>query len=159
MSPLQKMKQHIWNALYPVFPYLERAALPFHSKQRQKHHLGWIAPNRSLSELKRHLHGKWGYGNHFVAWEDKDQVLSWRKLTSFNEQYHLRVYSDGEIRGHYELSPEASPIRHFFATGQNSHRRDFFNFLEGFIVSEKYPRHLKPETDDKTFSSETVFEE
>ena len=32
-----------------------------------------------------------------MAWTDKDQVLSWRKLVNFQEQYHLRVFKDGEI--------------------------------------------------------------
>lgn len=159
MNTIQRLKQQFWNMLYPIFPYLEHSALPLHEKKRQEYHLGWLSPQRSLADLKRYLAKEWGFGNHFVAWEDTDQVLSWRKIISFNEQYHLRVYNDGEIRGHFELTPEGAPVKHFLGTGEKSKREDFLKFLGDYVVFKKYPRHLKLDTTVSALSSEKVFEE
>ena len=72
--------------------------------------LGWLAPGKTPEELRQHLSGR--VRNHFVAWLDKDQALSWRKLDGFDYQYHLRVYTDGEIRGHYGIPRRAGPMDH-----------------------------------------------
>ena len=128
--------------LYPIFPRLERDVLVFHGKSRQRFHLGWLAPSQTLADLKNHLSSKFGFGNHFIAWDDADQVLSWRKLTSFNDQYHLRVFSDGEIRGHYERTPEGSPVSHFLEKGEEERKEDFEKFLAGYVVDKQYPRKL-----------------
>ena len=143
MSIRQRIQQKVWNALYPIFPLIERPFLPFHQKQRQKYHLGWLHPSKSLANLKNHLNTRWGFGNHFVAWEDSNQILSWRKLTSFDEQYHLRVYNDGEIRGHYEHTPESAPLKHFFEKDETARRADFERFLEGYLVHEKHARKVE----------------
>lgn len=65
--------------------FLLRAHIINHDKGRQPYHIGWLAPGRTLQELKEHLHEEWGFGNHFVAWIDEGQVLSWRKLLDFND--------------------------------------------------------------------------
>jgi hypothetical protein len=136
---------------------LEHAVLPFHERKRQPYHIGWLHPKKSLADLKRHLSSKWGFGNHFVAWEDTDQVLTWRKLASFDEQYHLRVFNDGEIRGHYEYTPESAPVKHFFSENLNPKHYDFLHFLEGYVVFQKYPRKLFADTTVPDASSEIVF--
>ncbi|MDO8495135.1 MAG: hypothetical protein Q7S32_01220 [bacterium] len=157
MNFFQKLIQKIWKVLYVVFPWIERHALIFHDEKRQRYHLGWLHPQKSLADLKIHLSEKWQFGNHFVAWEDTEQVLSWRKLISFNEQYHLRVYSDGEIRGHFELTPEASPIKHFLEKGEQEKREDFLNFLNGYIVFKRYNRHLEIDKTVPNLDSEITF--
>jgi hypothetical protein len=159
MDTIQKWKQRFWNILYPVFPVLEHLVVPLHDKKRQKYHLGWLSPDKSLADLKRHLSTKWQFGNHFVAWEDTDQILSWRKIVSFNEQYHLRVYNDGEIRGHFELTPEGAPLKHFWGKGEKDRKKDFLNFLGSCVVLKKYPRHLTPDATVSASSLETVFAE
>ncbi|HYD91475.1 MAG TPA: hypothetical protein VEA37_08315, partial [Flavobacterium sp.] len=117
---------------------LMKAGLIWHKKGRQNYHVGWLAKGKTLEELKQHLHDKWGFGNHFIAWVDEDQVLSWRKLMDFKDQYHLRVYKDGEIRGHYEFTPEAHPIEHFEEKGEREAKEDFLKFLGEFASEEKY---------------------
>ncbi len=147
MTFWDKIKQKIWRGIYNVFPKLEHFFVFLHKKERQKYHLGWVRAGVTLVELKRHLHSKWGFGNHFVAWEDPDQVLSWRKLESFKEQYHLRVYSDGEIRGHFEFTPEAHPFDHFGEKGETEHKKAFEKFLGDFMVQQKHISHLKMDPD------------
>lgn len=117
--------------------------LIWHNQGRQRFHIGYLAPGKTLAELKHHLNTKWGFGNHFVAWGDDGQVLSWRKLVDFNHQYHLRVFSDGEIRGHYEYTPEGHPVAHFDEKGEEFHRAEFVKFLGEFLTSKKHKVHLK----------------
>lgn len=135
----ERMRQSLWSfVIYPVFPWIERNLNFLHEKQRQPYHLGWIAPGASIDELKKHLSLVHGFGNHFVSWTDSDQVLSWRKLVSFREQYHIRIFRDGEIRGHFELTPEAAPIRHFRDIGQSAKTEEFKQFIGPFLTTTEH---------------------
>lgn len=156
MNTIQKFQQKFWKALYTIFPFLERSVLFLHTKERQRFHLGWLAPGKTLAGLKQHLAAQ-GFGNHFVAWEDSDQVLSWRKLVSFEKQYHLRVFTDGEIRGHFELTPEAAPVKHFLEDGEEDRQAEFATFLGEFLTKEKYISKLTPDTTVPTPDSEITF--
>ena len=161
MTFADKIKQKIWDFIYgfflPIRSFLLRIGIIWHKKGRQKYHVGWLAPGKTLEELKNHLHGKWGFGNHFIAWVDKGQVLSWRKLTDFQDQYHLRVFSDGEIRGHFEFTPEAHPIEHFEEKGEKECRKDFLKFLGDFVSERKYISHLEIDPDAYNSNSEVFF--
>jgi len=145
----QTIKRNIWRHLYRIFPWLQKHFLKWHlvwhEKGRQPYHIGWLAPGKTLKELEKHLHNEWGFGNHFVAWKDNGQVLSWRKLESFEKQYHLRVFKDGEIRGHYEETPEGEPIAHFVEIGEEPRLEDFYKFLGHYIVKKKHISHLRPD--------------
>lgn len=147
MSLTDKIKQKIWDFVYsfflPIRTALMKAGLIWHKKGRQQYHVGWLAPGKTLEDLKQHLHEKWGFGNHFIAWVDEDQVLSWRKLTDFEDQYHLRVYGDGEICGHYEFTPEAHPLQHLEEKGEREAKEDFLKFLGEFVVQDKYISNLE----------------
>lgn len=147
MTPMDKIKQRIWDFVYSFFlparRFLLKTGLIWHKKGRQKYHIGWLAPHKTLEGMKKHLHDKWGFGNHFIAWIDEDQVLSWRKLTDFEDQYHLRVYKDGEICGHFEYTPEAHPLEHMEEKGEVNKKEDFIKFLGEFCVQEKHISHLK----------------
>lgn len=162
MNFFDRLKQKIWRQIYKVFPSLQhfllRIHLIWHDKRKQKYHIAWLAPGKTLEELKRHLYPKWGFGNHFVAWTDKDQVLSWRKLVDFKHQYHLRVFKDGEIRGHYEYTPEAKPYNHFKEIGEENRKEDFLKFLGEFAVQKKYISHLEMDPDAYNPDSEITFE-
>jgi hypothetical protein len=138
MSPIKSLKQRAWRLLYPIFPHVEHLFVFVHKKRRQRYHIGWLAKGRTLEEMKHHLSTHYGFGNHFVAWEDPEQVLSWRKLVGFDYQYHLRVFSDGELRGHYERTPEAAPVDHFFEKGEKAKTFDFLKFLGSFVSKTKY---------------------
>ena len=143
----------------PLQSFLLKDGIIHHDAKRQKYHIGWLAPGKTLEGLKLHLHSKWGFGNHFVAWTDTGQVLSWRKLTDFQDQYHLRVFEDGEIRGHYEFTPEAHPIEHFIEKGEIDKREDFLKFLNDFVVTDKYVSHLKMDPEAYNPDSEIVIDE
>ncbi len=143
----QTIKKNIWRHIYRFFPWMQKHLLKWHlvwhEKGRQPYHIGWLAPGKTLEELEKHLNTEWGFGNHFVAWKDNGQVLSWRKLESFDNQYHLRIFKDGEIRGHYEYTPESKPLEHFIEIQEESRIDDFKKFLGSYIVQRKYISHLK----------------
>lgn len=143
----QIIKKDIWRKLYFMFPWMQKHLLKWHviwhEKGRQPYHIGWLAPGKTLDELEKHLNKEWGFGNHFIAWSDNGQVLSWRKLESFDNQYHLRVFKDGEIRGHYEYTPESKPIEHFEEVKEEERLDDFKKFLGSYIVHKKYISHLR----------------
>ncbi|MEI8174975.1 MAG: hypothetical protein WCG28_03435 [bacterium] len=162
MTFTDKIKQKIWHFIYKFFPTFQKWLLKwhliFHEEGRQRYHIGWLSPGKTLEGLKKHLHEKWGFGNHFIAWGDQSQVLSWRKLLNFNKQYHLRVFSDGEIRGHFEFTPEAHPIEHFEEKGEEERKEDFLNFLGDFITQKRYISHLGTDPDAYNPDSEISFE-
>jgi hypothetical protein len=146
MSFMQRLKQKIWRLIYKHFlkmqQFLLRNKIIHHDDERQRYHIGWLAPGKTLEDLKLHLHKEWGFGNHFVAWIDKGQVLSWRKLVDFNDQYHLRVFEDGEIRGHFEYTPEGHPLDHLTERGEREAKEEFLKFLGDFVTRRKYVSHL-----------------
>ena len=133
--------------------------LIWHKKERQRYHLGWLASGKTLEGLKKHLHEKWGFGNHFIAWNDDSQVLSWRKISDFNHQYHLRVFSDGEIRGHFEFTPEGHPLEHFEEKGEADKTTDFLKFLGEFATQKKHILHLKIDPNACDPDSEICFDQ
>jgi len=162
MTPEDKIKQKIWRVIYKFFHVAQvdllRTGFIKHTDKKQKYHIGWLAPGKTLEELKRHLHEKWGFGNHFVAWTDEGQVLSWRKLVDFNDQYHLRVFENGEMRGHFEYTPEGHPIDHFIEKGEVDKTEDFLKFLGDYVVQEKYISHLKMDPDAYNPDSELTID-
>lgn len=146
MSFIDKIKHKTWKEIYKFFIPTQRAFLKLgiiKHEGRQKYHIGWLAGGKTLEDLKEYLHREWGFGNHFVAWVDEGQVLSWRKLDGFKYQYHLRVFKDGEIRGHYEVTPEAHPLDHFLEKGESHRNKEFIEFLGGFVTKEKTNMHLE----------------
>lgn len=161
MNSFDRFKQKLWRGIYPHFTNFQKFFLKmgFHQKGRQKYHVGWMAPGKTLEEMKRYLHEKWGFGNHFVAWTDDDQVLSWRKLADFQDQYHLRVYKDGEICGHFEYTPEAHPVDHFIEKGEIEKKEDFLKFLGEYCVQEKYISNLVMDPDAYNPDSELTIDQ
>lgn len=158
----EKIKESIWRKIYHFFlkmqNFLLRTHVIRHDVGRQPYHIGWLAPGKTLEDLKLHLHKEWGFGNHFVAWTDNEQVLSWRKLINFNEQYHIRVFSDGEIRGHYEYTPEGHPIDHLTERGEKDAKKEFLDFLGEYVVTEKYISNLAMDPNAYNPDSELTIE-
>lgn len=40
-----------------------------------------------------------------------------RKLAGVEYQYHVRLFKDSEVRGHYEFAAETNPIKHLREIG------------------------------------------
>ena len=125
-------------------------------KGRQRYHVGWLAPGKKLEDLRFHLHSQWGFGNHFVSFTDDEQVLNWRKITADGMQYHLRVFRDGEMRGHFETMPEGHFFKHFKSIGIREAKAEFVKFLGDFMVEKKHISKLEPVDDSHDPESETI---
>ena len=56
-----------------------------------------------------------GFRHEPIALNEYGQIASMRRLDEAqpDRQYHVRVFEDGEVRGHYELTPEDHPVGHW----------------------------------------------
>ena len=81
--------------------------------RRQRFLLGHLKAGVSPREAALHLK-QFGFRRHRVAFTDGGQELSLRRLCEkhHDRQYHARIYDDGEVRCHYEYTPDDHPIRH-----------------------------------------------
>jgi hypothetical protein len=131
-----RLKYRFWKAFYPYHnkarDFLLFVGLLKH-EGRQNYSFGVLSQGGSMVDFLKYLETK-QFGNHFIAWEDDDEVVSLRRLDGFEHQYHVRVFKDGEVRGHYEFTPECYPIKHFLAIGQEERRADFLNFFGDWVV-------------------------
>lgn len=128
----------VWSVLYRVWPPCIRTAeyLGFHNV-RQRFLLGRLNVNFKKDELERFLVEQ-GFERVVIAWRDPGEVLSLRKVDNKIFQYHVRLFLEGEIRAHYEYTPESSPWGHFWEAHFEP-RKEFFTKLLGeyLIKTEK----------------------
>jgi hypothetical protein len=135
---LDKIKLHAWRwFLTPAFPYVRDSLLALgivHHDKRQPWRIGWLAPDNTLEDLLKYLENI-GFRNHFVAWVDSEEAFSLRRPDGFTYQYHLRIFRDGEVRGHYEKTPESNPVQHFRERIFEPRTEKFQEWLRGWISS------------------------
>lgn len=127
-----RLKYFAWKLYTPMHPFLRDTATGLriirHTVSRQDFLLGRIAPGQTMREFISHC-VKQGYANHFVAWRDDGQLVSLRYLDGFSYQYHLRIFKDGEVRGHFEYTPEYRPVSHILEVGLEDRRHVFYEHL------------------------------
>jgi hypothetical protein len=131
-----RLKYFSWKIITPCHNGVRDALLRLgiiHHEGRQDFLLGKLAEDRTLADFLRYIHAV-GFGNHFIAWEDDGQVVSLRKLVNFEWQYHLRIFDDGEIRGHYEYTPESHPLWHLNHVGREERRAEFSRILSDWTA-------------------------
>ena len=131
-----RSKYVFWKVIYPVHGTGRDILLSLgilHHEGRQNYLVGHLAPGRTMEEFVKYLEGK-QVCNHFVALRDDDEVVSLRKPVDFEHQYHLRIFKDGEVRGHYEYTPESHPKWHMKKVGQEPRREEFLKLLGDWIV-------------------------
>ena len=138
-----RAKYVFWRTYTPFHPLLRGTARVFgvgtHSfgvdthQGRQNFALGHIAPGISLQDFVHYLVSQ-GFANHFVAWKDDGEVVSLRRVENFTHQYHIRIFADGEVRGHYEFTPECYPFLHLRAMGQEHRAKEFVKLFGDRVV-------------------------
>lgn len=131
-----RLKLKIWKKLTPVFLRTRDALLSWriiwHKKGRQNFLIGQLAEGCTVNDFKEHL-VKSGFEKNLLAWVDEGEVLSYRKLENFHWSYHVRLFYDGEVRGHYEKTTESHPIDHFLEVGMDARTEEFKKMLGVFI--------------------------
>jgi len=135
-SLLHRMKYYFWYYYTPYHPYVRDGALSLNivrTRGRQPYLLGKIAPGVSIEEFVTLLIKK-GFAYHRVAWEDEGEVVSLRYVENFVHQYHLRVFEDGEVRGHHEYTPECYPLLHLFDVGFEDRREPFMKMFGDKLI-------------------------
>lgn len=140
-SLLHRMKYYFWYYYTPYHPYVRDGALKLsivRTRGRQPYLLGKIASHLSVEDFVSEL-VKRGFAYHRVAWEDEGEVVSLRYVENFVYQYHVRVFLDGEVRGHYEYTPECYPLLHLFEVGHEPRKEDFLRM---------FGEHITPHTSD-----------
>jgi hypothetical protein len=125
--------------LRPLFPFLERLFRPLRTDARQEFLLGTLPGEVTAVELQHRL-TQYGFEPMLFAWVDDGQILSLRKRDG-DFQYHLRIFNDGEVRGHYEYAPEVAPIKHLRRIAREAKTKDFFGFLGEQIVINHATMH------------------
>lgn len=131
-----RSKYLFWKIITPFHNYWRDVLLSvgiLKHEVRQHYALGVLAPGKKLEDLLKYLESK-GWGNHFIAWKDEGEVIGIRKLEGFERQYHIRVFQNGEVRGHYEYTPECHPRWHLKEVGMESRHEEFLKELEGWII-------------------------
>lgn len=101
-----------WRFIYRTYPPLLRILerLRFHHG-RQPYLLGRLAVAHTPEELNDHLASQ-GFEPAVLAWKDGGEILSVRRIDGQRFQYHLRLFSDRALHGHYEYSSEGNPWGH-----------------------------------------------
>ena len=132
-----RLKYFFWRFYTPYHPFFRDAlvalSLVAHTG-RQNFLLGKVAPRQSIEEFVSFL-VEHGYGNHFIALVDEGELISLRYVKDFVYQYHLRIFEDGEVRGHYEYTPECYPISHVRGVNMEDRRDEFLSLLGNRIIS------------------------
>lgn len=128
---LENLKKFFWKILEPLFPTIRDTWVFFgfvkHDK-RQPYHLGWLKKNQNHQALKKFLKDN-DFNYIYISWVDPDEVINMRKVVNTTKQYHVRLFSDGEIRGHYEFTPESHPIKHLLEKGMT----EGFDYLKPLL--------------------------
>ena len=131
-----RIKYYFWYYYTPYHPTVRDSVIALSivkNRGRQPFLLGTVAPHLSIEEFVAFLVEN-GYAYHRVAWEDDGEVVSLRRVKDFEFQYHLRIFEDREVRGHYEYTPECYPLWHLWDVGREDRREEFLALLGERII-------------------------
>lgn len=125
----------LWQMAYSLYPKIQNGLnkMGLH-KTRQNFLIGRLpdASARALADFKAYLMQN-GFEDVVIAWNDPGQVFSLRKFDGVDHQLHIRVFADGEVRTHRELSTEAHPLGHAIEAGLAPGADYFLPLIDRFI--------------------------
>ena len=133
---VDRIKYFFWVFYTPLHPYLRDLSTSLRvlrHEGRQDFLLGVLDPARSVEAFVAFLVDQ-GFGNHFIAWKDDDEMVSLRRIAGFKYQYHLRIFNDREVRCHYEFTPEYSPIKHMRQEGFEDRVSEFKSIVQDWVI-------------------------
>lgn len=140
---IDAVKGFAWFFIKPIHPYIRDGLLALgliRHNGRQPYHLGYLAPGKTAEDLRDYLIKEKKFETHFPCWIDDGETVDLRLRQNFDWQYHLRIFSDGEIRGHHEYTPESRPIAHLQDKDSTACEKEFMAMLGDWIVQEQPPR-------------------
>lgn len=118
----------------PVFPFFQWLVVSLgiiKAPPRQEFLLGEVREDLSFKDVYSLLKNEGFYTNR-IAFIDPGQVLSMRRLDEEKPdwQYHIRIFEDGEICGHYERTPEDHPFKHLNNVGFENRAEMFSQWIK-----------------------------
>jgi|CXWL01.1.fsa_nt_gi hypothetical protein len=122
----------------PVFPLGQwlvfKLGIMSDTTEHQDFHLGNLKEGITIEMARQHML-KQGFFMNRVAYNDPGQVLSMRRLDDElpDRQYHLRIFDDGEVCGHYEYTPEDKPWRHLNDEILEKREEKFAEWIRGIV--------------------------
>jgi hypothetical protein len=122
----------------PVFPFGQwlvfQLGLAHNPTVREDFHLGYLKAGVTAETAREHLKTQ-GFFMNRVAYFDPGQLLSMRRLDNAlpDRQYHLRIFDDGEVCGHYEYTPEDKPWKHLREEILESRNEQFAPWIETIV--------------------------
>lgn len=128
---IEHTKRWIWWFIIPLFLFIRWVLLKsriLKHEFRQPFLIGKLADGQTPQGLYDYLTAQ-GFTKNYLAWVDKGEAVGVRRLCNIHHQYHIRLFHDGEIRGHYEWTPEARPFDHLFERGFEERREEFLKIL------------------------------
>ena len=142
---VHRIKYYFWRVYSPYHPTVRDSVISLSlikNHGRQPYLLGKVAPHLSIEEFVEFLVEK-GFAYHRVAWEDDGELVSLRHVENFIYQYHIRIFEDREVRGHYEYTPECYPILHLWDVGRQDRRKEFQE-----LVGDRLTPHTSDDRSD-----------
>ncbi len=142
---LEKIKQLAWKIFEPIFPSVRDlwVHLDFiKHNSRQPYLIGRLKSNLNEKDLRQKL-ATAGFTNDYLAWIDPDEILNMRKIVNTIYQYHVRLFWDGEIRGHYEYTAESHPFKHLYDKGMTDGRDYLGPLLQDLLEPEEAKSNSK----------------
>jgi hypothetical protein len=138
-SIITTVKSFLWFFEKPLHPYLRDGLLALHlihHHGRQQYHIGFLAPGKTAEALRDYLISHKGFEDHFPCWIDDGETVDLRFRQNFDWQFHLRIFEDGEVRGHHEYTPESRPIAHLRDRESTACTKEFMHFLGDWVVAD-----------------------
>ncbi len=133
---IRHLKYFILHTYAPVHPRIRDGLIAcklIRHSGRQQFLLGHLAPHISHRLFIEGLK-EMGYRTQLLAWKDDSEIASLCLPNGSSHQYHLRVFVDGEVRGHYEYAPEAYLFAHLASIHFSNTREFFLHQLKNYIV-------------------------
>ncbi len=149
MQNVKTIKQLLCLPIKPIFPYLRialiKSGLIEQPASRQPFALGHLrddVPVQVFRDELRSLH----FFAEKMAFVDPDEILGMRLLDPKDPtyQYHVRVFRDGEVRGHHEKTPEDFPIDHFREVGFGPRYDEFMTMFGRWLKPAVTPAVSNP---------------
>ncbi len=101
---------------------------------REKYPIGFI-DKKKIEQVKDYLL-KRGFEINIFAWTDLGQVYSLAKPDRKIYHYHLRIFNDGEVRGHYEYNGMERPIKHVLELFLAPRSNYFKKLLKKYLIKK-----------------------
>ncbi len=110
-----------WHAIRWLYrPWLRRFYCwfigLFSPRRRQEFLVGRLPNGVTHDKFQKFLAGR-GFETISISWIDPGEKVNVRKRVDGEKQYHVRLFNDGEIRGHLEYAPESRPLAHLLEWG------------------------------------------